>query len=56
MFRLQSTVIVCFVITFTHKQTSYAGEVDNIQIEKTIANNGLMNKSNTQAAIIEIPI
>jgi hypothetical protein len=28
----------------------------NIQREKTITNNGGMNKSNTQAAIIEIPI
>jgi acetate kinase len=41
----------------TYKQTTtYAGEVSNIQIEKTITNNGRMNKSNTHAATIEIPI
>jgi hypothetical protein len=41
-----------------HEQTSasYAGKVSNIQIEKTITNNEHMNKSNTQAAITEIPI
>jgi hypothetical protein len=42
----------------THKQTtaSYAGEVNNVQIEKTITNNGHMNRSNTQATSVEIPI
>jgi hypothetical protein len=39
--------------TSTHKQTSYAGEVNNIQIEKTITNNRHMSKSNIQVATIE---
>jgi hypothetical protein len=46
------------IMKSTRKQTttSYAGEVSNVEIEKTITDNGHMNKSNTQAATIEIPI
>jgi hypothetical protein len=43
-------------IQSSHKQTSsFAREVNNIQIEKTVRNNGRMDKSNTQVATVENP-